>query len=38
MHGWHTAWLIFAGYALVVAILFFFIFHDKDAKKQVSVD
>ena len=28
--GWHTAWYIFAGYALVVAVLFFLIFHDKD--------
>ena len=27
--GWRTCWYIFAGYALVVAVLFFFIFHDK---------
>lgn len=30
--SWSTAWYIFAGYALVVAILFMFIF--KDPKKQ----
>ncbi len=35
--GWHTSWLIFAAYALVVAILFFFIFNDKDCSgKQIS--
>ena len=26
--GWHTSWLVFAGYALVVAVLFLFIFKD----------
>ena len=26
LHGWHEAWLIFAAYALVVFVLFFFIF------------
>lgn len=26
--GWRTAWYIFAAYALVVAVLFIFIFHD----------
>ena len=31
IEGWSSAWLIFAGYALVVAVLFFFIFRDKDA-------
>lgn len=29
---WDTTWLIFAGYALVVAVLFFLVF--KDPKKQ----
>ncbi len=28
IEGWHQSWLIFAGYALVVAILFMFIFKD----------
>jgi len=31
--GWNTAWFIFAGYALVVAIAFVFIF--RDGRKQV---
>jgi len=35
IEGWHTSWLIFAGYALVVAILFFFIFHDKKVRAAV---
>ena len=30
IHGWETSWLIFAGYAAVVAILFFLIFKDHD--------
>ena len=30
--GWVTSWMIFAGYALVVAVLFMFIFKD-DSKK-----
>jgi hypothetical protein len=30
--GWNTSWLIFAGYALVVAVLFAIIFREpKDA-------
>ena len=33
MSGWSTSWYIFAGYALVVAILFMFIF--KNPEKQV---
>lgn len=28
--GWSESWLIFAAYALVVTVLFFFIFKDKD--------
>ena len=34
MAGWSTSWYIFAGYALVVAILFMFIF--KNPEKQVA--
>lgn len=30
IEGWSHAWLIFAGYALVVAVLFLLLFHDKD--------
>ncbi|MCM1076111.1 MAG: MFS transporter [Bacteroides sp.] len=30
--GWETSWFIFAGYALVVCILFMFIFKDKGPK------
>lgn len=30
IEGWHTSWLIFAAYALVVAILFLLIFRDHD--------
>ena len=32
MHGWSTSWYIFATYALVVAVAFFFIF--KDPRKE----
>ena len=32
IEGWSHSWLIFAGYALVVAVLFMLIFHDKDTK------
>lgn len=31
VEGWSHSWLIFAGYAAVVAVLFFLIFHDKDS-------
>lgn len=34
--GWRTCWYIFAAYALVVAVLFFFIF--KDSKQKASAD
>jgi len=37
IEGWSHSWLIFAGYALVVAILFFFMFKD-DANKRNSAD
>lgn len=30
IEGWHTSWLIFAAYALAVAIMFMICFHDKD--------
>lgn len=35
--GWHTSWLVFAAYALVVAVLFLFIFKD-NRRPAVSVD
>ena len=45
IEGWHQSWLIFAGYALVVAVLFMFIFKDPkigtvspDAIKQARED
>lgn len=48
IEGWHSSWMIFAGYALVVAVLFVFIFKDKDvhpdkaqvieAEKEISAD
>lgn len=34
--GWHTSWLIFAAYSLVVAVLFFFIFKNKPAKSAID--
>ena len=34
--GWRESWFIFAAYALVVAVLFFFIFHDKHEKGQLT--
>ena len=36
IEGWSTSWLIFAAYALVVAVLFFLIFHDKPAKNSTG--
>ena len=33
--GWRESWFIFAAYALVVGVLFFFIFHPK---KQALTD
>ncbi|MCH5244980.1 MAG: MFS transporter [Muribaculaceae bacterium] len=33
LEGWRTCWYIFAGYALVVAVLFFLIFKDKPQNK-----
>lgn len=36
IEGWSTSWLIFAAYALVVAVLFLFIFRDSD--KRPSAD
>ena len=37
-HGWTESWLIFAAYALVVAVLFFFIFKDKEQSKITKRD
>lgn len=34
---WDTTWLIFAGYALVVAILFFFVFKAPQKKEPVTL-
>lgn len=34
--GWSTSWFIFAGYSLVVAILFFLIFRNPDKKVSKS--
>lgn len=44
LEGWRESWYIFAAYALVVAVLFFFIFHEKpgdfddDAVKDAESD
>ena len=35
LDGWHESWLIFAAYALVVAVLFMFIFKD-NKKAEIS--
>ncbi len=35
---WKTTWLIFAGYALVVAILFIFVFRSPKDRPKVSAD
>ncbi|MDE6269365.1 MAG: MFS transporter [Muribaculaceae bacterium] len=32
LEGWRVSWFIFAAYALVVAILFYFIFHEKPGR------
>ena len=32
LEGWRISWYIFAAYAMVVGILFYFIFKDNDAK------
>lgn len=34
--GWHTAWLIFAAYALIVAVTFFFVFKNPKTKESIS--
>lgn len=34
MEGWHTSWLIFAAYALVVAIAFIFIFKNPNKNRR----
>lgn len=36
INGWHTSWFIFAGYALVIAILFMLIFHDNDRHPSIT--
>lgn len=34
--GWHNVWFIFAAYALVVAILFFFLFKNPKSRPEIS--
>lgn len=34
LEGWRTCWYIFAGYAFIVGVLFFFLFHDKGATEE----
>lgn len=36
VEGWSASWLIFSAYALVVAVLFFFIFKDGSSKRATS--
>ena len=36
LHGWRVSWMIFAGFALLVGILFWIIFHDD--KKNEKID
>ncbi|MDE6534769.1 MAG: hypothetical protein K2K82_02035, partial [Muribaculaceae bacterium] len=36
LEGWRECWYIFAAYALVVALLFMFIFKDNNLKYNVS--
>lgn len=37
IHGWHFSWMVFAAYALVVGVLFFFVFKSPKAEKPVAV-
>ena len=36
LEGWRTCWYIFAGYALLVGILFFFIFKDNTTRQKAD--
>lgn len=36
LEGWHESWLIFAAYALVVGVLFFFIFKENRKEKKFA--
>ena len=38
LDGWHTSWLIFAAYALVVAVLFMIIFKDNTKAKMSEAE
>lgn len=38
MTGWHTSWLIFAAYALVVALLFWLVFRAPKEKHTATAD
>lgn len=37
-HGWQQSWFIFATYALIVAVLFIFIFKDNKNKKSAATE
>lgn len=36
VEGWHTAWLIFAAYALIVAVMFWIVFRDDTPAPKLS--
>ena len=36
VEGWHTAWLIFAAYALIVAVMFWIVFRDDTPSPKLS--
>lgn len=38
IQGWHTSWLIFAAYALVVFVLFYFIFKNPNKKQPTRAE
>lgn len=38
LEGWHLSWLIFAAYALLVAILFAIIFKDNKTPRRITTD
>lgn len=37
IEGWHTSWYIFAAYALIVTVLFIFIFKEKTDKPDITI-
>lgn len=38
LDGWHESWLIFAAYALVVAVSFWLVFHEKHDRKAALAE